>query len=76
MRHNPPGLYEKFTVLKNGEPTSENSFVLFPESDVHAVCAIRAYAESCRKDNPELTIDLLTWTTNVLEAAIGESENE
>ena len=54
------GLYMKYIVLrKDGEPADGIFFVLKPDSDVHARVAVRAYAEACYDENPELSDDLL-----------------
>lgn len=59
------GLYEKFTVTRNdgksapGEKHENCSyFVLDLTHDKHSIPAIKAYAESCKTDYPELSADL------------------
>jgi hypothetical protein len=53
------GLYGKYRVEKiNGKPTGP-VFVLAYATDPHARAALAAYAESCRKDYPQLSDDLI-----------------
>lgn len=52
------GLYEKYEVLKDGEPV-EDCFVLEPESDKAARLALEEYAR--RTDDEELAQDLREW---------------
>lgn len=60
------GLYEKFTVIRNDGKSSKGEkhekcyyFVLDLDHDRHSIPALRAYAESCKNDYPELSRDLL-----------------
>jgi hypothetical protein len=64
----PEGLYDKYKVLKDGEP-QESSFVLKPENDEAALEALRTYANET--DDRELRSNLRGWIM-----AIEESVNE
>lgn len=64
------GLYEKFHVTRNdgsdqpgGKHDGCEYFVLDLKHDPHAKPALRAYAESCKEDYPQLAADLKarTW---------------
>lgn len=59
------GLYSKYKIERNdgssgpgGKHESCEYFVLDLEHDKHAKAALRAYAESCKKEFPELAKDL------------------
>jgi len=52
------GLYEKYSVQKNGEPV-EDCFVLEPEDDAAARVALKAYAVATEDD--DLAADLFDW---------------
>lgn len=55
------GLYSKYKVEKtDGSPIDDEAeyFVLRVDKDPHARAAIRAYARSIKKDNPELAESL------------------
>lgn len=59
------GLYNKFVVSRTDREDGEGRrhynceyFVLDVDHDPHAKAAIKAYAESCRKDFPLLAQDL------------------
>lgn len=59
------GLYHKFDVKRTDGSSGPGrkhekcwNFVLDINHDVHAVAALKAYAESCRKDFPQLSADL------------------
>ena len=80
------GLYQKYEVvsyptikgrksLDKIENTTGRFFVLKPDKDTHAINAIEAYAQSCRDENSELALDLLTWACNA-RAAIKEAGDE
>jgi hypothetical protein len=58
------GLYEKYDVIKNGEPV-DSAFVLEPESDPAAREAILAYAEAV--EDEALSEDLLLWINRYLQ---------
>ena len=60
------GLYQKFHVERTDGKSYRGEkhygceyFVLDLDCDPHAIAAIRAYAESCREEYPQLSIDLL-----------------
>lgn len=53
-----PGLYEKYTVLKEGKP-QRNCFVLKPRSDPAARAALEAYADAT--DDERLAEDIREW---------------
>jgi hypothetical protein len=57
------GLYKKYTVIKekDGEVVSDETFVLKPASDNHAIVALVVYSLSVRNENPELADDLIDW---------------
>lgn len=58
MNDNDRGLYIKYHIQKvNGDPISGFAFVLRIK-DPHARNAMMAYAESVRKENPQLADDL------------------
>ena len=61
------GLYQKYTIIKNstGEEVKRPSFTLLPDRDPHARAALRAYAASVEKSNPELAIDLRAWMDTI-----------
>lgn len=70
------GLYEKFTVVRNdgksapGEKHENCSyFVLDLTHDNHAIPALRAYAESCKAEYPELSGDLIC-AADIMERTI------
>jgi hypothetical protein len=61
------GLYEKFSVWrKDGQSEAGEKhhgceyFVLDMNHDPHALPAIRAYAQSCRVDYPQLALEILS----------------
>lgn len=56
-------LYPKYVVTRtDGDPTGKHArcvyFVLDLGHDEHALAAIRAYAKSCKTENPELAAEL------------------
>lgn len=60
------GLYGKYSVQRTDGQDQPNCkhhlcslFVLDVTHDKHAIPAIRAYIDSCRKEYPELAIDLM-----------------
>jgi hypothetical protein len=61
------GLYAKYKIISNstGEEVKRPSFILFPDHDPHARAALRAYADSVEKSNPELAIDLRAWMDTI-----------
>jgi hypothetical protein len=62
------GFYSKYIVLrKDGKPAEGTYFVLKPEVDVAARIAMRAYAEACMDDSPELAYDLILWLQELEE---------
>ena len=69
------GVYEKFRVERTdgkSEPGQKHAkcryFVLDIDHDKHAAAALKAYAEDCKDERPELAIDLLhTLVTSVDE---------
>jgi len=63
------GLYNKYTILKDGEPVKDRCFILKPESDPAALEALRVYANST--DNVQLSTDLLNWIFVIEEIAAG-----
>lgn len=64
---NERGLYVKYIVTKADSGELVNScFVLRPSKDPHAYAALKAYAESCKTDNPTLWNDIQRWL-NVIE---------
>ena len=67
MRDKSRGLYNKFLVERvDGSIEHQNCeyFVLDLDHDPHAIAAIRAYADSCCKEYPALSIDLLAKAAN------------
>jgi len=60
------GLYEKFQVYRTDRTDRKpgdkhfkcDYFVLDLTHDPHALAAVRAYADSCRADYPQLAADL------------------
>ena len=66
------GLYHKFNVTRtDGDgnyPGDKHRdceyFVLDLDHDPHAIAAIRAYADSCFKEYPDLSLDLLAKAAN------------
>lgn len=59
------GLYKKFNVMRKdgrSEPGEKHYeceyFVLDLDHDPHALSALKAYIESCRKEFPQLADDL------------------
>lgn len=54
------GYYDKFQVIRRetGEEVAGPTFTLLPDHDHHAKVAVRAYADSCESENPELAADL------------------
>lgn len=65
------GLYEKYEVLRDGEPV-EGTFVLRPETDQAAQEAILAYADVT--GNEELAGDLRLWIDHCQNAEADCSE--
>ena len=62
-------LHPKYVVNRtDGDPTGKHKrcvyFVLDLDHDEHAIAAIRAYARSCKDDNPELAAQLLKAAKN------------
>ncbi len=58
----PYGLVQEYVVTRaDGAPIPDDAwlFVLRYDRDPHARVALRAYAESCRGENPVLADDLL-----------------
>ena len=57
------GLYRKFNVTRVSDPDGKHVdckyFVIDLNHDKYAVPALRAYAQACYSDLPELAIDLL-----------------
>ena len=55
------GIYNKYIVSKVAGPMEPGAeyFVLRIDSDPHARAAIKAYAQSIQKENPNLAFDLL-----------------
>ena len=55
------GFYDKFQIIRRetGEEERGPTFTLLPDHDLHARIALRAYAFSCREDNPGLAADLV-----------------
>ena len=58
------GLYQKhFVTRTDGDPKRKHKdcqyFVLDLDHDKHAICALRAYAMSCRIEYPSLFKDLI-----------------
>ena len=62
----PKGVYAKYKVTNavTGEEIV-NTFVLKPESDLHARVALLAYAESVDFENPLLATDLRKWVVDL-----------
>lgn len=63
---NDKGLYRKFHVYRadgSSDPGGKHEhceyFVLDLTHDKHAIPALRAYAESCKEEYPELAYDLM-----------------
>lgn len=56
------GYYDKFQVIRRetGEEITGPKFTLLPDHDHHAKVALRAYADSCESENPQLAEDLRT----------------
>jgi hypothetical protein len=54
------GYYDKFQVTRRetGEEITGPKFTLLPDHDPHARVALRAYADSCEGENPDLAADL------------------
>ena len=54
------GLYEKYTVTKNGgnQDPEADYFVLRLDKDPHARAAAKAYADSIKDENPNLAFDI------------------
>ena len=68
------GIYEKFDVKRTdgkSEPGEKHYqckyFVLDLKHDKHATTALRAYAASCKKDYPLLSIDLYKIVDELME---------
>jgi hypothetical protein len=59
------GLYNKFIVYKSNPGgvarPIKGCFVLRPETDKHAITALRFYADLVRVENEKLSDDLLEW---------------
>jgi hypothetical protein len=70
------GMYEKYTVtnVRTGEIVKD-CFILRPGSDPHAIPALRAYAGSVKKKDPQLSDDLTRWL-NRLEGKPDKVEPE
>lgn len=55
------GLYDKYTVIKNGSQDQDYEaeyFVLRIDKDPHAQKAALAYADSVKAENPHLAFDI------------------
>lgn len=62
------GFYSKYIVLrKDGKAADGIFFVLKPDTDIAARVAMRAYADMCMEDSPELAYDLITWLQELEE---------
>jgi hypothetical protein len=68
IRWRQSGIYHKFRVSRvdgSDSPGARHDscayFVLDCDHDPHAKAAIKAYADSCRSENPKLSIDLDNW---------------
>jgi hypothetical protein len=61
------GLYWKYTLINNetGEEVKSPAFILKPETDPHALHALKAYAQSVHLDNPVLAADLKAWIERI-----------
>lgn len=72
------GLYPKYTIIKNSTGKEvEDAFVLKPGTDKHARAALRAYANSIRRENPDLARDLDAWLIGIgTEESIREERGE
>lgn len=58
------GLYDKYIIKKvDGSLTVSGAkyFALRADTDPHARVALKAYADSVRKENPQLADDLDVW---------------
>lgn len=63
------GLHHKYTILRaDGSVVEGDTFVL-KLTDPHGRAALRAYARSCRDDNPRLADELTVWLARIEEAA-------
>lgn len=65
------GLYEKYEVLKDGEP-QDGCFVLRPESDKAARRALEGYAGFT--DDEELAQDLREWVAVIEMREVADGE--
>lgn len=64
MQEKDDELYSKYLVKRNGtDEIVEDCFVLRLK-DPHARKAMRAYAQSCRKESPVLSESLEVWVKN------------
>ena len=56
------GMERRYRVEKINDPTGKHAkcwfFVLDPHHDPHALVALRAYADSCRAEFPQLADDI------------------
>jgi hypothetical protein len=74
----PKGLHNKYEIRRtdgssdgNGKHAGCVYFVLDLEHDEHAIAAIRAYAKSCKKENPQLAADLESVAFNTRQPSCG-----
>ena len=62
------GIYEKFIIVRTDGQSAQGKkhhncrcFVLDLDHDKHALPALRAYADACKDEYPELAFDLLAF---------------
>ena len=72
MKDKSRGLYNKFTVTRTDGRDRRGDkherceyFVLDLDHDPHARAALLAYADSCRKEYPALSVDLFAKACNM-----------
>jgi hypothetical protein len=71
-KHQPPGVFQKFTVKRNDGRDGHGQkhefctcFVLDPIHDENALKALQTYAESCKDKEPALASDLFNWIERI-----------
>lgn len=68
------GLYDKYEVLKDGEPITEEVFVLRPENDPAARTALWSYANAT--ENETLAADIREWVGELSAEAQEAADDE
>lgn len=74
----PDCLFEKYLVTKNPvqQAFQDRYFVLAPKTDPNARLALRAYADACEKDWPNLATEIRAWLGRIEYGEITTKRDE